>query len=137
MTTVFDGPVVIVGAGVAGLVCAQLLLEAGCEVVVVERESEIGGLARSYRYDGYSFDCGPHRFHTENPNVGAYLDRVIKGGGDLHLLPGLPRDLPRVQDDSLVAQVVTHLAQRLRHARRYEASLRPFFHGRQEMRWPR
>ena len=79
MNTVFDGPVVIVGGGVAGLVSAQLLLEAGCEVVVVERETIVGGLARSYKYDGFTFDCGPHRFHTENPNVGAYLERVMQG----------------------------------------------------------
>ncbi|MCB9760318.1 MAG: FAD-dependent oxidoreductase [Alphaproteobacteria bacterium] len=83
MSTVFDGTVVIVGGGVAGLVSAQLLQEAGAQVVVIERNETIGGLARSFRYDGFSFDCGPHRFHTENPNVKAYLDRVIQGDGTL------------------------------------------------------
>lgn len=83
MASLNDGPVVVVGGGVAGLVSAQLLLEAGCEVVVIERNADIGGLARSFRYDGFSFDCGPHRFHTENPNVKAYLDRVIRGDGTL------------------------------------------------------
>ncbi len=87
MNTVFDGTVVVVGGGVAGLVSAQILLEAGCEVVVVERESVVGGLARSYTYDGFAFDCGPHRFHTENPNVSAYLQRVIKD--DASLFPRL------------------------------------------------
>lgn len=77
--TVFDAPVVIVGAGVAGLVTAQLLAESGVEVVVVERFPRVGGLARSYQYDGFTFDCGPHRFHTENPNVKAFLDRVLRG----------------------------------------------------------
>lgn len=81
MNNVHDGPVVIVGGGVAGLVSAQLLLEAGCEVVVIERERLAGGLARSHRYENgdWTFDIGPHRFHTENPNIKAYLDRVIKG----------------------------------------------------------
>ncbi|MED5370852.1 MAG: FAD-dependent oxidoreductase [Myxococcota bacterium] len=81
MNNVHDGPVVIVGGGVTGLVSAQLLLEAGCEVVVIEREPLAGGLARSHRYEGgdWTFDIGPHRFHTENPNIKAYLDRVIKG----------------------------------------------------------
>ena len=77
--TVMDGPVVIVGGGVAGLVSAHLLQEAGCETIVVEKFHKVGGLARSYEYDGFVFDIGPHRFHTENPNVRAYLDRVIKG----------------------------------------------------------
>jgi protoporphyrinogen oxidase len=77
--SVFDGPVVVVGGGVAGLVTAHLLAESGVEVVVVEKFERVGGLARSYRYDGFVFDCGPHRFHTENPNVKAYLDRVLQG----------------------------------------------------------
>lgn len=83
MASVFQGPVVIVGGGVAGLVSAQLLQEAGAEVVVIERNPTLGGLARSFRYDGFTFDCGPHRFHTENPNVKAYLDRMIQGDGTL------------------------------------------------------
>lgn len=77
--SVMDGPVVVVGAGVAGLVTAHLLAESGAKVIVVESFSDIGGLARSYSYDGFVFDVGPHRFHTENPNIKAYLDRVLKG----------------------------------------------------------
>ncbi len=80
--SVFSGPVVIVGAGVAGLVSAQLLAEAGAEVVVIERNEDIGGLARSFVYDDkYVFDCGPHRFDTANPNVKAYLDRTLTRSG--------------------------------------------------------
>ena len=78
-TSVFDGPVVIVGAGVTGLVTGHLLAEAGAKVVIIEREPQIGGLAKSYIYDDFVFDIGPHRFHTANPNISAYLDRVLKG----------------------------------------------------------
>jgi protoporphyrinogen oxidase len=83
--SVFDGPVVIVGGGVAGLVTAHLLAEHGAEVVVVEKFSRVGGLARSYEYEGFVFDCGPHRFHTENPNIKAYIDRVL--GSDVTAFP--------------------------------------------------
>ncbi len=80
--SVFDAPVVVVGAGVAGLVTAHLLAEAGAEVVVIEKQPVIGGLARSWVYDDqYVFDCGPHRFDTTNPNVAAYLERVLTEGG--------------------------------------------------------
>lgn len=77
--TVFDGPVVVVGGGVAGLVTAHLLAESGAQVVVVEKFERVGGLARSYVYGDFVFDVGPHRFHTENPNIKAYLDRVLQG----------------------------------------------------------
>ena len=77
---IFDKPVVIVGAGVTGLVAAHLLCEAGCPVVVIEKQESTGGLARSYRYGDFVFDCGPHRFDTNNPNVKTYLERVLTEG---------------------------------------------------------
>jgi protoporphyrinogen oxidase len=81
-TSVFSAPVVIVGAGVAGLVTAHLLSEAGAKVVVVEKLEAIGGLATSYVYEeGFVFDCGPHRFDTGNKNVKAYLERVLEHSG--------------------------------------------------------
>ncbi|MDP6935136.1 MAG: FAD-dependent oxidoreductase, partial [Myxococcota bacterium] len=76
--SVFDGPVVIVGGGVTGLTTAHLLAEAGVEVVVIEREPEVGGLAGSFQYDEFVFDIGPHRFHTANPNVDAYVERLLE-----------------------------------------------------------
>ena len=80
--SIYSGPVVIVGGGVTGLVSAHLLAEAGAEVVVIEKLDDVGGLARSFQYDnGYVFDCGPHRFDTNNPNVKAYLERVLSREG--------------------------------------------------------
>ncbi|MBW2526634.1 MAG: FAD-dependent oxidoreductase [Deltaproteobacteria bacterium] len=61
--------VVVVGAGVAGLTLADRLLRQGCRVEIVEREEKVGGLARSMRYGEFGFDIGPHRFHTEFPEV--------------------------------------------------------------------
>lgn len=79
--SVYQRPVVIVGAGVAGLLTAHLLAEAGAQVVVIEKLPVVGGLARSFVYDDkYVFDCGPHRFDTANPNVKTYLERVLQRG---------------------------------------------------------
>ena len=71
------GPVVIVGAGVAGLTLAELLVSQGVPTIVVEREPRPGGLARSFTYDGFTFDIGPHRFHTYLPAVERYIRGVL------------------------------------------------------------
>jgi protoporphyrinogen oxidase len=80
-SSVYSSPVVVVGAGVAGLVSAHLLAEAGADVVVIEKLPQLGGLARSVIYDDqFVFDIGPHRFDDSNPNIKAYLERVLQEG---------------------------------------------------------
>ena len=69
--------VMIVGAGVAGLTLGHELLEAGHDVTLIEVLSEVGGLARSFRYGDYAFDLGPHRFHTENPRVESFIKKTL------------------------------------------------------------
>jgi len=72
--------VAVVGAGVAGLVAAAELARAGRRVVVLEREDRVGGLARSFRYGDFTFDVGPHRFHSHDQPVMDYVRRVLGDG---------------------------------------------------------
>ncbi len=51
---------VIVGAGVSGLLSALALSKEGKKVLVLEKEDYIGGTCRTYDYDGYKVDTGPH-----------------------------------------------------------------------------
>jgi protoporphyrinogen oxidase len=51
---------IILGAGLSGLTCATTLRKHGHEVSVVEKEPAVGGLARSHRVNGFTFDYGPH-----------------------------------------------------------------------------
>lgn len=51
---------VILGAGLSGLSCGIGLIEAGHDVMILEKESAVGGLCRSFRRDGFTFDYGPH-----------------------------------------------------------------------------
>jgi phytoene dehydrogenase-like protein len=44
--------VVVIGAGVSGLVCAKELSKAGWEVLVVEAADGVGGRVRTDRVDG-------------------------------------------------------------------------------------
>jgi protoporphyrinogen oxidase len=68
---------VILGAGVAGLGAALRLGEAGrWRPLLLERDDRPGGLARSLHFKGVSSDLGPHRIHTEIPEVGELIERI-------------------------------------------------------------
>ena len=60
-----DGPVVIIGAGPAGLTAAYSLARRGVEVIVVEQDCLPGGIAKTVEYKGFRFDIGGHRFFTK------------------------------------------------------------------------
>jgi phytoene dehydrogenase-like protein len=51
---------VIVGAGVGGLVCANLLARAGLRVLLVEQHYMVGGYCSTFRRGGYTFDAATH-----------------------------------------------------------------------------
>lgn len=62
-----ERPLVVVGAGAQGLTFALAAARAGRRVVVLERSFEVGGQARSFHYDGFTFDFGLHAFVTSEP----------------------------------------------------------------------
>ena len=37
----------------------------------------VGGLGRTFHYGDFHFDVGPHRFHTENPRVAAFIREIL------------------------------------------------------------
>ena len=69
--------VTIVGAGVAGLTIGYQLSRRGYQVTIVERNQVVGGLGRTFHYGDFHFDVGPHRFHTENPRVAAFIREIL------------------------------------------------------------
>lgn len=52
--------VVVVGAGVAGLVTASILAEKGKRVALVEKHGYLGGRAMEHRYRGHQIGLGSH-----------------------------------------------------------------------------
>jgi len=68
-------PVIIVGAGIAGLVCAIELHRAGRPVVVLEAAADVGGRVRSSLVDGVVVDHGFQVLFTAYPTLGSYLDQ--------------------------------------------------------------
>lgn len=51
--------VIVVGAGFAGLSTAALLAKKGFDVTVLEKNDSLGGRARLWKHDGFTFDMGP------------------------------------------------------------------------------
>lgn len=68
---VMPGPararVVVVGAGIAGLLCARELVAAGADVVVLDKGRGVGGRMATRRFAGAVFDHGAQYFTARPP----------------------------------------------------------------------
>lgn len=73
--------VVILGGGPAGLAAGNALTEAGSNVLLIEGQSRVGGLARTMEHRGFRFDLGGHRFITDNRQLEKMVREVL--GGEL------------------------------------------------------
>lgn len=54
-----DRKVVVIGSGFAGLSAATHLASKGYHVIILEKNDQPGGRARSFSFNGYTFDMGP------------------------------------------------------------------------------
>jgi phytoene dehydrogenase-like protein len=52
--------VVVIGAGLGGMLAAAMLARRGRRVLVLERDAQVGGRLRSYDVDGYVIDAGAY-----------------------------------------------------------------------------
>jgi protoporphyrinogen oxidase len=73
-------PVLIIGAGPAGLAAAHELVRQDIRPVVLEKGDKAGGIARTEAYRGYRFDIGGHRFFTKNDAVMKLWQTVLDQG---------------------------------------------------------
>ena len=67
-------PVVIVGAGLAGLCCARHLIQQGVEILLLEAENDVGGRVRTDLVDGFRLDRGFQVLQTAYPEASRQLD---------------------------------------------------------------
>jgi protoporphyrinogen oxidase len=79
----------VLGAGPAGLTAGYLLGKAGRDVVVLEAEGQVGGLAKTVEVDGYRFDLGGHRFFTKSLEVDTLWHEIL--GEEFLLRPRMSR----------------------------------------------
>jgi protoporphyrinogen oxidase len=80
---------IVLGGGPAGLTAGYLLGKAGRDVVVLEAEEQVGGLAKTVEVDGYRFDLGGHRFFTKSVEVDTLWHEVL--GEEFLLRPRMSR----------------------------------------------
>ncbi len=72
-------PVIILGAGLAGLTAGRILGESGSDYLIVEAKDRPGGLCRTETVDGFTFDYTGHLLH-------------LRKGGSRDLILGLVGD---------------------------------------------
>ncbi|MGL4629802.1 MAG: phytoene desaturase family protein [Leadbetterella sp.] len=103
--------VIVIGSGFAGLSSATKLASQGYDVTVLEKNSTLGGRARVFKENGFTFDMGPswywmpdifeNYFATFGKKPSDYYDlvrldpsyRVILKGGEAIDLPADPQKL--------------------------------------------
>src|SRR6478672_13897086 len=84
-------PVVIIGAGPAGLTAAYILAERyGIRSTILESDSVVGGISRTVERDGWRFDIGGHRFFTKVKDVEAVWHEILPDE-DFMLRPRIDR----------------------------------------------
>jgi protoporphyrinogen oxidase len=86
-----ERPVVIIGAGPAGLTAGYELTRRGVPTVILDQDAQVGGLARTVVYRGFRFDIGGHRFFTKVTPVRTLWREML--GLDLLKRPRLSRIL--------------------------------------------
>lgn len=106
--------VIVVGAGLAGLTAARVLMQAGAEVVVYEKSDGVGGRVRSDVVEGFTLDRGFQVFFTAYPAAQRQLrydaldlrafspGALIAQGDRRHVLSDPARD-----PEALLASVLT------------------------------
>lgn len=67
-------PVVVVGGGLAGIVCTRRLNRAGVPVLLVESQDALGGRLRTAEIDGFKIDRGFQVYFTAYPHAKVEID---------------------------------------------------------------
>jgi protoporphyrinogen oxidase len=70
--------VIILGAGLSGLSAAWHLQKKGMEAIILEKESEVGGLCRSKKLNGFIFDYDGHLLHFRHSYTFDLVQRLLK-----------------------------------------------------------
>jgi len=71
--------IVILGAGISGLSAAWYLQNKNTKCSVFEKEPEVGGLCRSKKINGFTFDYSGHPLHFKNSKAFNFVKNILAG----------------------------------------------------------
>lgn len=69
----------ILGAGISSLTLAYELLKKGQKVEIFEKDSNVGGLAKTLKWKNRDIDLGPHIYHTPDKDIENYWETEFEG----------------------------------------------------------
>jgi protoporphyrinogen oxidase len=69
--------IIIIGAGPAGMAAAYELYKNGKEFLVIEKDKQVGGLAKTYQFGDFRTDNGPHRFFSKNKYLYDFIKELL------------------------------------------------------------
>lgn len=82
MQNIYD--YIVIGAGMAGLSFAYEMQKKGYKILILEKDSTVGGLSKTLSFKGFKFDYCAHRFHSDNPKVMQIVKEIMKENFFLH-----------------------------------------------------
>jgi len=68
--------VIIIGAGIGGLVCGCYLAKAGMKVLIVEKNDKVGGYCTSFKRKGFKFDISVLQNCGSDDKFGKIIDEL-------------------------------------------------------------
>ncbi len=72
--------VIVIGAGMSGLICAQQLKQAGLDVTIVEKSLGLGGRMATRRLQGTWVDHGAQLISAKSDNFGRFIYKLQEKG---------------------------------------------------------
>lgn len=74
---------IIIGGGLTGLTAALELARKGHKnIIVIEREAQLGGISRTLEYHGNRIDIGGHRFFSKSDTVMNWWNEILPLQGE-------------------------------------------------------
>ncbi|MBU0634275.1 MAG: NAD(P)/FAD-dependent oxidoreductase [Patescibacteria group bacterium] len=123
MTKKYDYDVIIIGAGISGLVCGCYLAKAGLKTLIVEKNAKPGGYCTSFKQNGLLFDSCV--YSLSNLSKGGRLRKILAEIGVLKNLDFIKFDKPDIVITKSrkiflyndVKRTISHLADNFPHER--------------------